>query len=255
MKQSQLYLSTVDENAASLCRKYGLGLELAQFCTAWNLDDEFPATDQQVKEQMKGIRRFTMHGPYNELFPCAIDKKARQLCRDRYLQTMEVAQGYGIHKIIFHAGFNPALYFPIWFTQQSILFFQDFVKEIPEDMTIALENVVEEDPAWITDILAAVDSPKLRMCLDVGHARAYSRFAPSQWVEKAAPFIDHFHIHNNDGSRDSHSPLMEGSIPMVELLSQIETQCPLATLTLELPEAESSVKWLLQNNILEETAF
>ena len=251
MKQSQLYLSTVDENAASLCREYGLGLELAEFCTAWNLDDEFPATDRKVRQEMEGISRFTLHGPYNELFPCAIDKKARQLCRDRYLQTIGTARGYGIHKIIFHAGFNPALYFHIWFTQQSILFFQDFVKEIPEDMTIVLENVVEEDPAWITDILAAVNSPRLRMCLDVGHARAYSKFTPCQWVERAAPFIDHFHIHNNDGSRDSHSPLMEGSIPMEALLSQIESQCPEATLTLELPQAASSVHWLLQNKILE----
>lgn len=251
MKQTQLYLSTVDENAPSLCRKYGLGLELAEFCTAWNLDDEFAATDRKVRQEMEGISRFTLHGPYNELFPCAIDKKARQLCLNRYLQTMEVARGYGIHKLIFHAGFNHALYFPIWFTQQSTLFFKDFVKEIPEDMTIALENVVEEDPAWITEILAAVDSPKLRMCLDVGHARAYSKFTPSQWVNEAAPFIDHFHIHNNDGSRDSHSPLMEGSIPMMDLLSQIETQCPEATLTLELPEAESSLHWLLQNKILE----
>ena len=250
--KEKLYLSTVDQHGAELAGRYGLGLELAEFCTAWNLDDEFAAADRKVRTEMEGISRFTLHGPYNELYPCAIDRRARALARDRFLKTMEVARGYGVHKIVFHGGFDPHLYFPVWFTEQSIVFFRDFVKEIPEDMTIVLENVLEPEPKLLTDILMAVDNPHLKMCLDVGHAQAYSNCDPIGWVEQAAPCIDHFHLHNNDGRRDSHSPLMEGVIPMEALLLRIEELCPQATLTLELPEAASSLQWLIEKQILEE---
>ena len=252
MKKEQLYLSTVDEHAHVLARKYGLGLELAEFCTAWNLDDEFPAVDQKVRREMEGLTRFTVHGPYNELFPCAIDRQARKLCHDRYLQAIAVARGYGIHKIVFHGGFTPWLYFPIWFKEQSTLFFREFVKEIPADMTVCLENVLEETPDFLTDILHRVDDPRLRMCLDVGHAQAYSPLAPDRWIEESFDVIDHFHIHNNDGTRDLHGSLFEGVIPMKALLEQIEYRCPRASLTLELPDAEPSLRWLADNRIMEE---
>ena len=252
MKREKLYLSTVDTEAADLSRKFGLGLELAEFCTAWNLDDEFTATDCKVRAEMEGLTRFTLHGPYNELFPCAIDRKARALVRDRFLETIGVAEGYGIRKIILHGGFDPHLYFPCWFIQESTRFFMDFVKEIPEDMTICLENVLEEQPSYLTDILRSIDDPRLRMCLDVGHAKAYSSLDPLDWISEARDVIDHFHVHNNNGTRDSHSGLMDGVIPMEALFNRIETFCPRATVTLELPEAAPSLAWMAEHNLLEE---
>lgn len=252
MKSSKLYLSTVDDSAGVLAKKYGLGLELAEFCTAWNLDDCFPETDRRIQEESRGISRLTIHGPYNELYPCAIDRKARALAKERYLQTIEVAKRYDVRKIVFHGGFDPHLYFPIWFKEQSILFFRDFVKEIPEDMTIYLENVLEPEPGLLTEILQAVDDPRLFMCLDVGHAEAYSEHPALDWLRQAAPFIRHLHVHNNNGKVDSHSPLMEGIIPMEALFETIDTLCPQATVTLELPDAASSIAWMTEHHILEE---
>ena len=104
MDKNQLYLSAIDPHAARLARKYGLGLELSEFCTAWNLDDEFEETDRLVRKEMEGISRFTLHGPFNELFPCAVDRKARALAFSRYVQTIEIAAHYGIKKLIFHGG-------------------------------------------------------------------------------------------------------------------------------------------------------
>ena len=253
MKKENLYLSTVDSRAGELARKYGLGLELAEFCTAWNLDDEFPQTDAKVRKEMAGLDRFTLHGPYNELFPCAIDKKARRLARDRYLETLDIARGYGIRKIILHGGFNPYLYFPIWFTEQSTLFFKDFVRDIPEDMTVCLENVLEPEPKVLTDILQAVDDPRLRMCLDVGHAQAYSEVSPEGWIRQAWDFIAHFHVHNNDGTHDLHGPLMDGVISMPSLFKNIQQLCPEATVTLEIPDAASSLLYMQKNHLLEES--
>lgn len=251
MKREMLFLSTVDEKAHLLAKKYGLGLELAEYCTAWNLDEDFPKTDAAVREKMQCAKRFTLHGPFNELFPCAIDPKARQLASDRFRQTIDLAQSYGITKVILHGGYNPWLYFHCWYTEQSIPFWQALLPAIPEGMTVCVENVLEEEPALLAQIIRDVDSAKIRMCLDVGHTHAYSKHSVSQWLSQCADVIDHFHIHNNDGSWDTHSPLDCGTIPMKELLTDAQRLCPHATMTLELPDGAASIKWLIDNGFLE----
>ena len=37
MDRNQFYLSTIDPQAQTLARSHGLGLEIAEYCTAWNL--------------------------------------------------------------------------------------------------------------------------------------------------------------------------------------------------------------------------
>ena len=73
------YLSTIDENAQTLAKQYGMGLEIAEYCTAWNLDEKFPETDVAVRKKMEGVSNLVFHAPFNELFPCAIDPRAREL--------------------------------------------------------------------------------------------------------------------------------------------------------------------------------
>ena len=248
MNRGSLYLSTVDENAHILARQYGLGLELAEYCTPWFLDREFLQTDRLVREKLTGIGTVVLHAPYSELFPCAIDPMIREVAQLRYRQTIQVARSYGSRKVIIHGGYNPRIYYPQWYTPQSVEFWRGFLGEVPEDMVICLENVFEEEPEMIVKILEQVNDPRLRMCLDIGHVNAYSAIPAVRWLERCAPWIDHFHIHNNDTSRDSHNPLMEGSLDYRALLARMEQLCPDATVTLELMDAQSSVRWLLEVN-------
>lgn len=67
--------------------------------------------------------------------------------------------------------------------------------------------------------------------------------------------IGHIHIHNNDGSRDSHSALNCGTIDMQTVLREIDTTCPQASITLELMDAASSICWLMEQHILEEETW
>ena len=48
MKRQNWYLSTIDPQAEKLAREYGLGLEIAEYCTAVNLDDNLKETDRDV---------------------------------------------------------------------------------------------------------------------------------------------------------------------------------------------------------------
>ena len=245
MKREQIYLSTVDPRAGELARELGLGVEIAEYCTAWNMDREYPQTDERLRGALAGNPRRILHGPFNELFPCAIDPEARDLAARRYRQAIALARDYGADKVVIHAGFNPWLYYPVWFREQSAVFWREFLAEDP-GVEIVLENVLEQEPEWMTEILRAVDSPRLRLCLDVGHVNAYSPVDTAQWLRRCAPWISHFHLHNNNGTRDAHDPLFRGSIPMEELLTLAGDLCPEATFTLELPDAENSARELMK---------
>lgn len=250
MERKQLYLATIDDTAQILAKKYGLGLEIDEFCTAWNLDEFFEETNAAVKEKMKCTDRYILHAPFNELFPCAIDPKARELATSRYLQILQVAKWYKISKIVIHGGYHNKIYYPCWYTEQSILFWRKFLKNVPDGMVLCLENVLEEEPGMIAEIIRTVNDGKLRMCLDVGHANAYSKTSVVDWLHTCADVIEHFHIHSNDGTWDNHEPLGTGTLPMEEFLRSAEACCPQATYTLELAQAEASICWLQQRQLI-----
>lgn len=246
MNKAKFYISTIASDADAMARQYGLGLEIAEYCTAWNMDDEFAKTDETVSQKLANAANRVFHAPFNELFPCAIDPKARELAAYRYRQAIELAKRYGAAKVIIHGGYNPRIYYPVWYVEQSILFWKAFLKEDP-GVEIVLENVLEEEPGMLLDIVKGVDDPRLRLCLDVGHVNAYSKIPVMDWLDAWAPYLSHFHIHNNDGSWDTHSALDCGNIPIRELLNLADNLCPDATYTLELMEVGPSVLWLLDN--------
>ena len=231
MRNDQIFLSTIDPDSQVTARQYGLGLEIAEYCTAWNMDEKYPETDASVREKLTGIPKRLLHAPFNELFPCAIDPRARELAAYRYRQAIALTKQYGAEKVIIHGGYNPWIYYPVWYAEQSIVFWKEFLKEDP-GVQIVLENVLEMEPDMLMDILKGIGDPRLRMCLDIGHVNAYSKIPVDKWLEACAPYISHFHIHNNDGSWDTHRALNQGSIPMAVFLTGAQPLCPDATYTL-----------------------
>lgn len=249
MKRENIYLSTIASDASVYAREYGFGLEIAEFCTAWNIDRRFELTDSRVQESLRGISRSILHAPSNELFPCAIDEKARELASFRYRQAIDLAKRYGSKKVVIHGGYHPWMYYPVWYVGQSVAFWKQFLMKEKSDVEIVLENVLETQPDLILDILEGVDDPRLRMCFDVGHINAYSYIPIMDWLETCAPWIGHIHVNNNDGREDLHQGLQDGSIPMRELLQRIESLCPDVTITLEMTETKSSLAWLKEKHI------
>lgn len=159
MHRNKLYLSTIDDHAHVLAKEYGLGLELAEFCTAINLDQQFSEKDALIRPKLGCTNRLVMHGPFSELFPCAVDPMIRNVAAQRYRQAITAARHYGISKLILHGGYNPHLYFPCWYQEQSVAFWNEFINEIPDDFVIYLENILEETPDMLADIIRKVQSP------------------------------------------------------------------------------------------------
>ena len=52
MNKEKLYLSTIASDAVRVAGEYGIGLEIAEYCTAWNMDEKFSSVDGVVKKKL-----------------------------------------------------------------------------------------------------------------------------------------------------------------------------------------------------------
>ncbi len=234
----------------SLAVSEGLGLEIAEFCTAYNMDTYFGEYMPKVREKMAKAERFTFHAPFNELCPAAIDPMVLDVTKYRYRQAFRLAADLGIRKIIVHSGYVPLIYYKSWFSERSVEFWKEIIGELPEGITVCLENVMEDEPQLLTGIVRDVNDNRFRLCLDIGHANCQSSLSICEWADVTAPYLEHIHIHNNFGERDTHNNLGEGTIPMREALLYLDRLCPKLTCTIESMKAAPSVEWLKNNGIL-----
>lgn len=253
MKRELLYVSSIGADCCEAAREYGVGIELAQFCTAARLDGAPPEPwEIPVETCLAAADRFVLHGPFNELTPAAIDPMVLDVTKTRYRQAVKKARTLGIKKVVLHAGFQPLVYYPEWFVDRSIAVWRELIGQIPADMTVCLENVLEPEPGLLTQIVRGIDDPRLRVCLDLGHANTCaSETSPEDWLRACAPYLSHVHLHNNQGGRDLHAALFDGVMDIAELLSMLDELSPQATCTLELMQDRTSLEWLATEHLLE----
>ena len=228
--RDRLHLSGIDGQAAALAGKWGLGFEIAEFCWAPRLD-----AMELVRQQIAGVERLWLHAPFAELAPCAIDPLVREAALRRFRQTIRTARMLGVKRIVVHGGYIPLVYFPEWYVEQSVVFWKELLADVPPDMALAVENVMEPGPDMLVQIAEQVNDPRLGLCLDVGHANTSV-------------------LHNNRGDWDLHDPLGQGDIPMAQVLDTLLDVCPAATYTIENQDCAPSLTWLAEQGYLEERA-
>ena len=248
--QEKLHISGTDSRAAALARQWRLGYETIAFSYAPLLDD--PSSLPRAREDTAGIGRLWLHAPFAELTPCAIDPLVRDVVHRRFRQALEAAQALGIRRMVFHGGFIPHVYYPEWYVEQSVQFWQTFLHDVPPDMLLVLENVMEPSPDTLVSIVQQVNDPRLGLCLDVGHANTcVSTTPPAAWVAPMAPYLRHVHLHSNEGDTDLHGALGTGTVPMGDVIDAVLRAAPQATFTIENQNALPSLQWLARQGYIE----
>ena len=250
MLHDRLYLATIAAGADETASRFGLGLEIDEFCTAANFDADFDRWDGVARAHLAHSDRFVFHAPFAELCPCAIDPMVRDVTMRRFRQAAALSRAYGIRRIVVHSGFIPHVYYPVWFVEQSARFFRALLDAEPE-VAICVENVLDDDPAPLMDLADAVDDPRLGLCLDVGHANAVSKIPVRQWLKRLAPRLMHLHLHDNDGTFDFHLPPGDGKIGFPELFDFLDERVPAATWTFECPDASGCIRKLVSFGLIE----
>ena len=274
MDKNRLFLATFSKDALKLIIEHGIGIEFNHFCISKTLDERTrDKTVSIMKRDMEnlgiGADMAICHGPFTEITPMAIDQIVVDAARTRLEQAYKGCEALGVKRMVVHTGLIPDLYYPEWHVKQSSAFWKEFMADKPEDFSLYIENVLDPDPEPLRDVIDKIDDPRVRVCLDIGHANAAGRVNrggtvkpwnaetdPSRntsegtevyaWIKTLGPRIRHFHFHNNDGSFDAHQEVAQGTMDIPEVMKLIRKECGEDfTITIESRAAYESIPYLL----------
>ena len=250
--KDRFFIATMCGNWQSIAREFNVSIELDQYCQAENMDGERgEKVLAMVKKHLTEYEAAVLHAPFNELFPAAIDPKAKAFAIDRFNQAAAIAIDLGVKKMVVHSGFVPHVYFKEWQVPRSVEFWTEFMSDKPDDFVISIENVLDDEPYMLADIAREINDPRVGVCYDIGHANIVSKLSPEEWLDALAPYINHLHIHNNDGTRDQHKGFIDGVLDIKSILDCVINKCsPDTTLTAELIAGPESFYWLREHDYL-----
>jgi len=189
----------------------GVGVEIQDFSSPVVLDGDF---DERLEAYGALLRNFAgpvaVHGACIDLNPGSADPKIRRLTRERYLQSLEIAERLGAAYLVLHSQVNPAIrddatrarrierQLPIW---------GELVERAQASgLTIVVENVYETHYRDIVQLVERIGSSRVKICLDVGHVKVHSALPIGDWIYGCADFLAYVHLHDNDGRLDQHLP-------------------------------------------------
>ena len=237
------------ETVVDLCRHHGFGIEVQAFFNPKALFDT--ALLEKTVELVAGLPVVAMHGPFGDLNTGSFDPLVRETARQRIQEGLGIALQLGAKHIVYHHGRVPrAGPEPSWI-ERSADFWRTFMREVPTDIHVHLENMLEEGPSVLSGIIDEVGNPNLRANLDIGHAHCNSLTPVVEWIQSLGNRIGYVHLHDNNGDRDEHLGLGRGSIPVEDVCVALESNAPDAIWAIE-AEGEGiqqSLQWLREHRL------
>lgn len=186
--------------------------------------------------------RTTIHAPFMDLSPGALDRIVRESTRYRFRQVMDAAEILRPSVVVFHTGYDR------WrfggnrerWLRFSIETFREVLERAGKiGCVAAVENIFEEEPSTLRSLLEALDSPLFRHCFDVGHWNLFSKPGMEEWFAELGHFIAEAHIHDNHGTDDDHRPLGEAGIDFPLFFRLMAQHAPQAAWTIEAHSREA----------------
>lgn len=187
-------------------------------------------------------RRPTVHAPFFDLSPGAMEPLVRQITLQRLTQALQAAGHLGAHLMVVHPGYDRWRYpnlASVWLGHAAETFAPLLAMAEQYDCRLALENIYEHQPATLTALVDRLDSRWFGHCFDIGHWRLFGTEPQDAWLKAVAPRLLHLHLHDNRGQNDDHLPVGEGIIdftPLRQMLSGLAVP-PSITLEAHHPEA------------------
>ncbi len=188
-------------------------------------------------------RSITLHAPFQDLLPGALDEIILAACRRRLRQAFRLLPVFKPVSIVCHLGYEAKFY--QWarsdWLERSAVTWREFTSlAAAQQVTVMLENVYETDPDLFLELLTLVNAPNLRVCLDVGHLQAFGGGDYDRWLHALWPHIGQLHLHDNRGDFDTHLALGQGTVPLGMVLNFLASRDRQPLVTLE-PHQEGSL--------------
>jgi len=197
----------------------------------------------------KGLT-ITLHAPFMDLRPGALDPRIRQASIERLNQVFDLVPFFQPKCVVCHPSFDERYYVSTeqkWL-ENSLDTWGKFLA-LAEDMetVIALENVYERTPDHLSRLFNSLEGPNLFFCFDTGHFNAFSDRNLGAWMKALGPHLGQLHLHDNRTDMDGHLPVGEGNFPFHDLFRMIREAGIHPIITLE-PHSEANL-WKSVANI------
>lgn len=196
--------------------------------------DSLSSTDiRKLKGMFDYNPSLSIHAPFMDLSPGAVDSKVREATMSRFHQVFEIAGILCPRVIVFHSGYEKwkyALNMDVWL-EKSLLTWQPLNKTACEvGAKIAIENIFEDEPSNLKLLMESMDSANFGVCFDTGHFNLFSKTSIEDWMAALNPYIVELHLHDNDGTSDQHLPMGEGNFDFRRFFALLEKQDCIHTL-------------------------
>ncbi len=212
-----------------------------------SLDKTLLGQIAQTLEQTKV--RPTVHAPFFDLNPGALDPLIRQVTYQRLSQALSAAGRLNAHLMVIHPGFDKWRYpnlDQIWLTLAKEFFPPLLEQAAACDCRLAIENIYEEAPDTLIQLVDGIDSKWFGHCFDAGHWHLFGKRSMAEWLEAISSRLFHLHLHDNHGRADEHLPVGDGTIDFTPLKLHLYKLSTLPSMTLEAHSVEHLKKSLLQ---------
>ncbi len=177
-----------------------------------------------LKKKLDYNPRLSIHGPFMDLSPGAVDLKVREITLRRFTKTLDFAEILKPKVIVFHSGYDRWKYddrVDIWL--DGCLQTWRPVNERASDMgvRIAIENIFEESPGHLSLLAKEMASDNFGICFDTGHFNLFSKISLKEWLGIIKPYIKELHLHDNLRLTDEHRAIGDGEFDFATLFEEV----------------------------------
>ena len=171
---------------------------------------------EQVKIcERVGLEIETAHATFNNINSMWLEGSDGEDLTKHFIKNVREAKEYGVPVLIVHLSSS---FTPPPFNELGLSRYRRICEEAEKyGISIAFENLRRVD--YLDYIMKNIDSPAKRFCFDCGHEFIYNE--GKGVLEKYAPLLSAFHLHDNFGSNDDHILPFDGKINWETLARRI----------------------------------
>ena len=189
-------------------------------------DHFFPDIKDEARQLLETTDiKMSVHASYSDVNIAAFDEGTRKYSIDVLRRTFAAASDLDMDVVTIHPGTVGAI--QRWDRQRVVRLTRKSLEEISAhaaeySTTIAFENMPDmrfaicKTASEMEEMLNGLD---LKVCFDIGHAHTTGQLDE---MMRLKPLFRNVHIHDNDGTRDEHLTLGEGSIDLEGVLRKLD---------------------------------
>ena len=227
-------------------REERLNLEI--YFGSRSFDDLTRSDIIELKNKLDYNPRLTIHAPFMDLSPGAVDLKVREATMKRFSETLSAAEILMPRVIVFHSGYEKWKYekkVNIWLEQSLETWHPINIRASNMGVRIAIENIFEDEPENLRLLAKEMNSENFGICFDTGHFNLFSKAPLMEWIEMIKPYIKELHLHDNFRYADDHLAIGDGEFDFATLFRELRgTDCVYTIEARKIEDVKKSIERL-----------